>query len=415
MRFSSIKFNVIAIAALVSLGLVPNAQAVGEVPAPDTLVPTIPTEFYQIASRKISLPSGSPYITALGPSNVLSLDWDYELALTDVVAGTSRGLGTLTLPTESRVLDIYWDSQLPRTASHATVMIAYGEFGTDKCRRSVLREARIDLTGAGANALGHVWFTSPCYPAIADFPLSQTGGRITRATKAITGIKDSRQFFFTVGDFALSLNQMNSLPQKSRKYLTSVMLLTKSGEAQVWARGFRNAQGITTAFIDGKHVVLVTLHGPRGGDELNVAERGGDYGWPYYSYGTPYGPGQPQNTVKHQGLSTQKYPPLFAWVPSIGPTSVVQVKGPTYFDWWGNGKNTSDVIVNGMGSHWLYRMRIDANAVRYVEPIFTGVRLRTLVQMPNGWLVGGIDASSSELIVFSPASIWQATGSYAPL
>lgn len=396
-----------------SLGFGTPAAGVGEVPAPDSLVPVIDSGFYRIASQKIPVPVGSPYITALGPSNVLSLDWDYELAVTDIVAGSSRALGGLALPNESRVLDIYWDSLMPRNASRATVMVAYGEFGPERCRRSVLREARIDLTGVGANQLGTVWFASPCYPAVeSEYALSQAGGRVVRATAEITGIKKPRQFFFSVGDFALTRAQLNALPQANRKFLTAAVLLSDPRESQIWARGLRNAQGLTTALIENKHVLVATLHGPRGGDEINIVERGGDYGWPNYSYGTAYGLNQPQNTAKFQGFSTQKFPPLFAWVPSIGPTSVLQVKGLAYYDWWGNGKNTSDLIVNGMGSNLLYRLRIDANAVRYVQPIFTGVRLRTLIQMPSGLLVGGIDASSSELIVFNPVSIWRPVGGY---
>lgn len=409
----------IALASLVAfttvIGGSPSVQAVDEVPAPDTLVPQIDTSFYQIASRKISVPVGSPYLTAIGPTNVLSLDWDFELALTDISSGTSRALGILGLPPESRVLDIYWDKLLPKNARSATVMVSYGTFGADRCRRSILREAQIDLTGAGANSLGTVWFSSPCYEAMDSYPLAQSGGRITRATKAITGNADAKQFFFSVGDFELSRAQMNALSSTQRKYLTAALLLTAPKKAEIWARGLRNAQGLTTAKIDNKAVLLATLHGPRGGDELNIVERGGDYGWPYYSYGTAYGANQPQNTAKNQGTSPQKYPPLFAWLPSIGPTSVIQTQGPAYSHWWSNGTRTSDLIVNGMGSHWLYRLRIDNGAVRYVEPIFTGVRLRTLIQMPNGDLVGGIDASSSELIVFTPVSIWQESGDFRPL
>jgi glucose/arabinose dehydrogenase len=242
--------------------------------------------------------------------------------------------------------------------------------------------------------------------------LAQSGGRIARASTAITGIKKAQQFFFSVGDFLLSPSEMKALPLKTRKYLAAAMLFTGPQEYQIWAKGLRNAQGLTTAVVEGKPVLVATLHGPRGGDEINVVEKGGDYGWPNYSYGTAYGLDQPQNTANNQGYSSQKYPPLFAWVPSIGPTSVLQVKGSAYLSWWGNRKNTSDLIVNGMGSNWLYRLRVDDGAVRYVEPIFIGVRLRTLIQMPSGLLVGGIDKSSSELIVFNPVSIWRPVGGF---
>lgn len=399
-------------AAAIALGVSPVAVAVGEVPAPDTLVGEMPTQFYRVAERKIPVPVGSPYLTEIGPSTVLSLDWDFELAATNIAFGTSTALGTLDLPAESRVLDIYWDKFLPKSATRTTAMIAYGEFGPNRCRRSVMREALIDMSGSGQNSLGRVWFTSPCYPALDGVPLAQAGGRITRAIKAITGMENPKQFFLTVGDFSLSRTQMNKLGATKRKYLTTALLITAPGESQVWARGLRNAQGITTAFIDNKHALVATLHGPRGGDEINIVERGGDYGWPQYSYGTAYGANQPQNLAVNQGTASTRYPPLFAWVPAIGPTSVLQVKGPAFKTWWSNGNRTSDLIVNGMGSNWIYRLRIDGGAVRYVEPMFTGVRLRTLIQMPNGELVGGIDKSSSELIVFTPTAVWQQAGEF---
>ena len=406
------KLTAIAITLALFTGAMPGIHAAGEVPAPDTLVPVMDTHFYQIESRKISVPVGSPYLTPLGPTTVLSLDWDFELAVTDIATGASQFLGTLGLPADARVLDIYWDKLLPKSTSAATAMVAYGEFGPNQCRRSVMREVKIDLTGGGVNSLGKVWFTSPCYPAAESFPLAQSGGRITRAPQSITGDANPNQFFFTVGDFELSLAEMKRLSQAQRKYLTTMVLLTGPNKSEMWARGLRNAQGVTTALIDNKPVLLATMHGPRGGDELDTVERGGDYGWPYSSYGTAYGYGQPNNTAKKQGTVPAKYPPLFAWLPSIGPTSVVQVHGPTYSKWWSNGARTSDLIVNGMGTHWLYRLRIDGGAVRYVEPIFTGVRLRTLIEMPNGVLVGGIDKSSSELIVYSKVSTWNESGGY---
>ncbi len=388
----------------------PAVLAVGEVPAPDTFVTEITSYFYYLDAQKVSTPVGTPYITPISNSQVLGLDWDFELSVTNIDSGASTFLGTLPLPAQNRVLDIYWDATLPKNSISVTALISYGEFGADQCRRSVLREVTVDLTGAEANKLGKYWFRSPCFPAAEQHPLKQSGGRVTAIPAKMQKQTNGGRYFFSVGDFALSRAQMAKLPTASRKYLTSVVQLNAPGESEIWATGLRNVQGITTGMIDGTPELVTTEHGPRGGDDLNIVRKGNFYGWPAYSYGTPYGPVQPQNTATNQGMEKKSTQPVFSWLPSIGPTSIVQVKGPAFNAWWNKAAQSPDFIVNGMGSHWLHRLRIENGAVRYVEGLFTGVRFRTLIQMPNGILVGGVDVSSSELIVYRPKLTWQPSG-----
>lgn len=87
----------------------------------------------------------------------------------------------------------------------------------------------------------------------------------------------------------------------------------------IYSIGHRNAQGIT---FNGKSIV-VGEHGPRGGDEINVIEKGANYGWPTITYGREYwGPKIGEGTEK-KGLKQ----PLKYFVPSIAPSSLLFYSG----------------------------------------------------------------------------------------
>jgi glucose/arabinose dehydrogenase len=160
------------------------------------------------------------------------------------------------------------------------------------------------------------------------------------------------------------------------------------------------------ATIDGKKQLVSSEHGPRGGDELNVIEKGADYGWPRTSYGTPYGPAQPANTADVQGKHVGKAnPPLFAWVPSAGIGAMIQIKGRAFGQWWANTPGSADLFVAGMGARFIYRLRVQDGAVRYMEEAQFGARIRSLVQLPSGAIACGLDAGN-DLLILQPTQVW---------
>ena len=55
---------------------------------------------------------------------------------------------------------------------------------------------------------------------------------------------------------------------------------------EIWAYGLRNAEGLAFNPADGK--LWEQEHGPQGGDEINIIEKGKNYGWPKVSYGVNY-------------------------------------------------------------------------------------------------------------------------------
>lgn len=143
----------------------------------------------------------------------------------------------------------------------------------------------------------------------------------------------------------------------------------ESGAVTHLAAGFRNPQGLHVA-NDGR--VWLTDHGPRGGDELNLLREGANYGWPVVTYGTLYsGFTWPlaAESGRHEGFER----PVYAWVPSVGISQLVQLEGAEYGRW------QDDLLITSLKGQTLYRTRVEDGRVVFAEPIPLGHRLRDIV------------------------------------
>lgn len=203
------------------------------------------------------------------------------------------------------------------------------------------------------------------------------GGRIASLTrdKLLVAIGDYNQ-----DGVMLASAQVAQDPTTLFGKIVEIDLASKSHS--VVTMGHRNPQGLTI-LDDG--TVLATEHGPAGGDELNKMLRGANYGWPVVTYGTDYGTydWQPSGHVgRHEGYES----PLFAWLPSIGVSNLIQVKN---FDPRWNG----DLLVGSLKAMSLFRLRLERGRVVYSEPIWIGERVRDLAQLSDGTVVLWTDDS----------------------
>ena len=156
-----------------------------------------------------------------------------------------------------------------------------------------------------------------------------------------------------------------------------------SGRASDFSIGHRNPQGLA---IDRAGHIWSTEHGPKGGDELNLIEQGANYGWPYVTYGTQYGMTRwplSANQGRHDGYKL----PVFSWVPSIGVSNIIQVRG--FLPEW-----DGDLLVASMTQQTLFRVHYREGRVIVVEPIRIGGRIRDLDQLENGNIVLWLDDTS---------------------
>ena len=104
MRLSSLSRGALVsgLAATLLVSVPGAAHAEGEVPHDYALTPTVNSHFYTLGETRVDIGEGAPYVTVLGPTTVLSMDWDGEIATTDVVSLESKKLGRLTMPARSR-------------------------------------------------------------------------------------------------------------------------------------------------------------------------------------------------------------------------------------------------------------------------------------------------------------------------
>ena len=172
-----------------------------------------------------------------------------------------------------------------------------------------------------------------------------------------------------------------------------------AGQAEIHTLGHRNPQGLAR---DAEGNVWLTEHGAQGGDELNLIEPGGNYGWPEVSYGYQY----PRMALKpdergaghHEGFVA----PVFAWAPSISASAII-ANNEAAFPMW-----RDDLLITSLWgrSHGysLFRVRHQARQVRYVERIEIGHQIRDLAHAPDGDLALLLDIG--RLLLVRRSDVW---------
>jgi glucose/arabinose dehydrogenase len=92
---------------------------------------------------------------------------------------------------------------------------------------------------------------------------------------------------------------------------------TSGAKPEIWSYGHRNPQGLAIHPTTGD--VWATEHGPQGGDELNLIQKGLNYGWPVIGFGVNYRTGTAIHTSTMRAGMEQ---PRNVWVPlhrHVGP------------------------------------------------------------------------------------------------
>lgn len=159
----------------------------------------------------------------------------------------------------------------------------------------------------------------------------------------------------------------------------------------IFSYGHRNPQGMIMNPETGK--IWVHEHGPKGGDEINVIEKGNNYGWPVISYGINYSGTKFTEITEKEGMEQ----PLFYWVPSIAPSGMAFVTSETYPNW----KNS--ILVGSLKFEYLERLVIKDNKVTKREKLFEGLgRFRNIKQAPDGYLYAGVEGVGIVKIVPKP-------------
>ncbi len=205
-----------------------------------------------------------------------------------------------------------------------------------------------------------------------------------------------RMAFARDGTLFLGLGERSILPgrvqaQDLRSDLGKIVHLTADGapaadnprhagaRPEIWTSGHRNILGLA---FDARGQLWEVEMGPRGGDELNLIERGNDYGWPTIGYGEEYS-GKPvgRGITAAPGMEQ----PVYYWDPVIAPASLTVHSGRMFPEWKG------DLLIGGLASTALVRLVVRGDRVVGEERLLTDrhERIRDAVEGPDGavWIV----------------------------
>ena len=134
----------------------------------------------------------------------------------------------------------------------------------------------------------------------------------------------------------------------------------KNAKPEIWSYGLRNPQGMAIHPQTGE--LWLNEHGPQGGDEVNIARAGKNYGWPVISYGEQYGGGPIGEGITRKAHMEQ---PLYYWLPSIAPSGMLFYTGDAFPKW----KNS---IFNGaLALTHLNRLEYDGERILHEERLLT--------------------------------------------
>lgn len=151
----------------------------------------------------------------------------------------------------------------------------------------------------------------------------------------------------------------------------------------IWSLGNRNPQGLAIDPATG--MLWETEHGPRGGDEVNVIERGVNYGWPTITYGMNYNGTPITHLTEQEGMAQPKH----YWTPSIAVCGIGFYTGDKFPHWTGN------LLVAGLASEQLHRLVIEDGEVVEDEIILKGQnRIRDVVTGPDGFIYVSLNTRS---------------------
>lgn len=259
---------------------------------------------------------------------------------------------------------------LSESASSARLLISYPRLNASRsCVEIAVDELALDRNRERARFVAQWFVSKPCVPVSA---VQHTAGRFE--------VIDKNSVYLTVGD--LGFTRIGD--RKKRGDLGSVFRLT-ARTAEKISQGHRNPQGIVLYNND---TLMVSEHGPRGGDELNIVKKGNDYGWPFVTYGQPYGAGdyvKPTKTGTHEGFVK----PITYWVPSIAPTELVQLPNQGWGDW------NSALVLGTLREEVLVFIALNQKLeVTSTQQIDVGQRVRDLDVLSDGSLIMSTDAGN---------------------
>ena len=342
------------------------------------------------------LPGGKMLVTEKTPGRLRVVNADGTLVPTPVaglppVDGRGQGglLGLALDPNFATNRLVYWSFSEPQADRTNNTAVARGRFIDDA---AAPRMENVQV----------IFHQQPSLQSNAHFGGRLVFGRdgtlfVTMGDRsAIPGRMQAQKMDSLIGKIA-RVNADGSIPKDNP-------FVGKAGvRPEIWSFGHRNVQSATLHPTTGE--LWEVEHGTNGGDEVNIAKKGKDYGWPTIAYGIEYQGGRITGDEQVKAGMEQ---PVYYWDPNIAPSGMMFYTGSAFPAWKGS------LFIGGLGGNALVRLVVEGEKVvgeeRFLQE--NKARIRDVVQGPDGYLYvltdpqaqgrGAPPPSTAELIRISP-------------
>lgn len=275
----------------------------------------------------------------------------------------------------------------------------------ERSRRVWLSYAEADREGKAGTAVG--------YGRLSD-DLSRLEGFKTvfrQMPKLSTGnhfggrlVFDGKGYLFV----GLGENNQRATAQELDKLQGKVVRLTDEGNIppdnpfvkqagarpEIWSYGIRNPQGM--AMNPWSDALWLNEHGPRGGDEINIPEKGKNYGWPIATWGINYSGFKIPEAQGEKVAGTEQ--PIFYWKESPAVSGMAFYNSDTFPQW------RNKLFIGALKDQDVIVMSVSGDQVTEDGRILRdrGQRIRDVRVGPDGYLYVLTDESDGELLKVSP-------------
>ena len=186
--------------------------------------------------------------------------------------------------------------------------------------------------------------------------------------------------FFSLGDrhnmvnaqsLATPLGKIHRLNEDGSVPADNPFVKIPDAVPSIWSLGHRNPEGMAFDPLTGN--LWESEHGPTGGDEINVIDKGHNYGWGLASMGLEPG-------IFRQNMPNTD-PPITSFTPAIAPSGICFYTGNRFPAWKNN------LFVAALAGQELLRFEIKGRQIVAREALFTQFgRVRDVIQGPDGYL-----------------------------
>jgi aldose sugar dehydrogenase len=342
------------------------------------------------------LPDGRMLVTEkVGTIRVIAKDGTLSapLAGTPAVATSGRSQGGM--------LDVTLD---PRFASNRLIYWSYSEPRDNGMNNTAVARARLggDAAHPALENVEVIFHQTPSLVSTFHFGSRLVFGRdgtlfVTMGDRSIPeGRMQSQNLDSLIGKIA-RINSDGTVPKDNP-------FVGKQGvRPEMWSYGHRNIQAATLHPSTGE--LWEVEHGTRGGDELNIARKGKDYGWPTIAYGIEYQGGPITGGITAKDGMEQ---PRYYWDPVIAPSGMTFYTGDLFPAWKGS------LFIGGLSSRNLVRLSLDGEKVVGEERLLTELepraRIRNVRQGPDGALYVLTDGPTGALLKVVPKATSRQAG-----